>query len=378
MYKIKPSLLNPVNNILYRSVVTPFYRQIAGAFYFLFFVVFGIQHTPKDTLETHYYIIISILENRGTFVIYAILCILYFIKCISFYANRVTKNEYHFLQTLNGLSAAKRFTGFAFTGFLLLLPVIIYTLLIIIVGVSAGKQTGLYSPVSLALVLIAVTIFCLDYLNRKAAFLSAHTFFRLKRQPATLWWFLLKYMFREQFLALVIIKLISFCCIYFFVITDESVFESRMMWLIFMLCLAAHSVIIYKNFYFIEDKLNFYRSLPLQPFAILASLFFCYAILLIPEYWALRALAVSHGNIYEYCCILIAAPAILTLLHVLLYTDDLKMDGYLSLVFLVWMLFFFAGFTQTKWLIPAIALSALTIVFYTSFRNFEKVAGKKN
>lgn len=368
--------MSPVNNILYRSVVTPFYRQIAGAFYFLFFVLFGIQPNFKQALETHYYILISILESRQAFVIYAITCILYFIKCISFYANRVIKNEYHFLQVLNGLPSTKRLAGFSFTGILLLLPVIIYTLLIIIVGAGAGKIAGLYAPVCLILLLIAATAFYLDYLNRKAASLSAHTFFRLKRQPATLWWFILKYMFREQFLALVIIKLISFCCIYFFVITDNSVFESRMMWLILMLCLAAHSVIIYKNFYFIEDKLIFYRSLPLKPFAILISLFFCYAILLIPEYWALRALAVLHGNIYEYCCILIAVPAILTLLHVLLYTDDLKMDGYLSLVFLVWILFFFAGFTQTRWLIPAIALFGLIIVFYTSFRTFEKVAGK--
>ncbi|MGC4234604.1 MAG: hypothetical protein QM594_16600 [Niabella sp.] len=370
--------MSPVNNILYRSVVTPFYRQIAGAFYFLFFVLFGIQPNFKQALETHYYIIISILENRQAFVIYAIVCISYFVKCVGFYANRVIKNEYHFLQVLNGLPSAKRLTGFAFTGFLLLLPVIIFTLLVITAGASAGKLAELYAPVSLVLLLICVSTLCLDYLNRNAASLSGHTFFRLKRQPATLWWFLLKYMFREQFLALVIIKLISFCCVYFFVITDDSVFESRMMWLILMLCLAAHSVIIYKNFYFIEDKLNFYRALPLKPFAILASLFCCYAILLIPEYWALRALAALHANIYEYCCILIAAPAILTLLHVLLYTDDLKMDSYLSLVFLVWMLFFFAGFTQTKWLIPAIALFGLIIVFYTSFRSFEKVADKEN
>lgn len=369
--------MSPVNNILYRSVVTPFYRQIAGAFYFLFFLLFGIQRSPKDALETHYYIIISIIENRQAFVIYAVVCILYFVKCTSFYANRVTKSEYHFLQELNGLPTTKRLTGFAFTGLLLLLPVIIYTLLIIIMGASAGKLTGLYTPVCLMISLIIITTFSLNYLNNKAGSLSGNTFFRFKRQPATLWWFFLKYMLREQFLGLVIIKLISFCCVYFFVIKDDSVFESRMMWLILTLCLTAHSVIIYKNFYFIENKLSFYRALPLKPFAILASLFCCYAILLIPEYWALRALAALHGNIYEYCCILIAAPAILTLLHVLLYTDDLKMDGYLSLVFLVWMLFFFAGFTQTKWLIPAIALFGLIIVFYTSFRSFEKAAGKK-
>lgn len=371
--------MSPVNNILYRSIVTSFYKQIAGVFYFLFFALFGIQPNFKQASETHYYIIVSIINNDHAFIIYTILCALYCIKCIVFFAGRINKKEYEFLQALNSTSTVQRFQNFAFTSFFLLMPVIIYTGLIIAVGIKVGALTKVIcSSVPLLLFLLAATTVLLYQLNKHAASLSAHTFFKLKWQPVTLWWFLLKYMLREQLLALVIIKLISFCCIYFFVITDNSVFESRMMWLILTLCLAAHSVIIYKNFYFIEDKLSFYRVLPLQPFALLASLFFCYVILLIPEYWALRALAVLHGNIYEYCCILIAAPAILTLLHVLLYTDDLKMDNYLSLVFLVWMLFFFAGFTPAKWLIPAIALFGLIIVFYTSFRSFEKVADKKN
>lgn len=115
----------------------------------------------------------------------------------------------------------------------------------------------------------------------------------------------------------------------------------------------------------------------MKPIAVLASLFFCYVILLIPEYWALRALALQHSNLYEYICILIAAPAFLTLLQVLLYTEFMKMENYLTLVMLVWMVFFFMGFTKTKWLVPATAIVGATIVFYTSFKGFEKVSDKE-
>ncbi|MGE9310202.1 hypothetical protein ACLOAU_01035 [Niabella sp. CJ426] len=366
--------MNSISHILYRSVVTPFYKQIAGAIYFLFFVLFGIQPNFKQALDTHYYIIQSIAYNPTAFSVFILLCLLYSFKCISFYAGRILKSEYLFLQVINGIPFNKRVRHFYFTALILLLPVILYTLCIATVCIWQQQWLNIIAPAIFLLFLLVIVTLSFDRLTSKPALLKEISLPGIITFPPRLWQFMLRYIFYEQFWALLILKLLGFCCLYFFVITDASVFEGRMLWLIYTLCLAGHCVIIYKTFYFLENKLSFYRSLPLRPFHILTALFLCYLVLLLPEFWALRALALQHHQVYEYSCMLIAGPAILSLLHVLLYTDDFKMDGYLSLVFLVWILFFFLSFTENKWLLPVIAAAGVCIVFCTSFRNFEKKA----
>lgn len=373
-YKIKHLGLNSIFSILYRSVITPFYKQIAGAFYFLFFVLFGIQPNFKQALDTHYYIIRSIAYNPTAFGIFALLCLLYSMKCIAFYANKVAKQEYLFLQVINGITFRKRLLNFAFTALVLLLPIVLYTLCIVVVSIFNHQWISTVAPTLLLLCIFILTTLSLDGLNRRPALFREASFPKLVQLPSRLWQFMLRYIFLEQFFALIILKLLSFCCLYFFVISDASVFEGRMLWLIYTLCLAGHCVIIYKTFYFLENKLSFYRTLPVNPLLILGAVFLCYFILLLPEYWALRALAVQHHQVYEYGCMILAGPAILTLLHTLLYTDDFKMEGYLSIVFLIWLLFFFLSFSPNKWLTPLIALAGMLIVFFTSFRSFEKRA----
>ncbi len=366
--------MNSISSILYRAIVAPFYKQIAGAVYFLFFVLLGIQPGFKQALQTHYYIIRSIADNLAALGIFVVLCLLYSLKCISFYASRVAKNEYLFLQVINSIPFSKRIPGFAFISVLLLSPVLLYTSGIVVVCIWSQQWPNAITPVLFAILLLVLTMLSFDRLNRNPALFKEISLPRLVALPARLWPFMLRYIFHEQFLALVILKLVSFCCLYFFVITDARVFEGRMLWLIYTLVLAGHCVIIYKTFYFLEHKLSFYRTLPLYLPRILAAFLLCYLVLLLPEFWALRALALQHHQVYEYICMLLAGPAILSLLHVLLYTDDFKIDGYLSLVFLVWILFFFLSFAENKWLLPVIALTGAGIVFYTSFRNFEKRA----
>jgi hypothetical protein len=337
-------------------------------------VLFGIQPNFKQALDTHYYIIRSIAYNPGAFSVFILLCILYTFKCVSFYASRTTKNEYLFLQAINGISFNKRLRYFAFAALIFLLPVVIYTGCIAAVCIWNQQWIPMIAPVVFVLVLPVLVALSLDGLNRHPALLKEISLPKVICLPSRLWQFMLRYIFLEQFFTLTILKLISFTCLYFFVITDASVFEGRMLWLIYTLCLAGHCVIIYKTFYFVENKLSFYRILPPQPLRILFSTFLCYLILLLPECWALRALALQHHQVYEYCCMMLTGPAVLSLLHVLLYTDDFKMDGYLSLVFVVWILFFFLSFSENKWLLPVIALAGMLIVFYTSFRSFEQRA----
>lgn len=372
--KKKPYTLKNSIAILLRSIVSPYYKQIQGVLYFLFFIFFGIQPGIRQALETHYQIMLSILLQKSSFLIFTLFFILYVLKCILFFANHTSRNEYAYLQVLNSISARKRFWLFFKIVFLLLLPVFIYTLGIFITAINSHHYLQIIYPLSLFVFLWALTTFGFVFINSNPYFLKTKYAFTFRWQPSTLWWFLLKQVFAHQFWTLVIIKTISFLCLYLFTMTDASVFENRILWLLFTLCLVAHSMLIYKNFYFLENKFLFYRALPIKRISILISLLIGYTLLLLPEFWALRGMAILHHNTYEYVCMLLAAPAILTLLHCLLYTEDMNLENYLSLVFLVWIVFFFFGFSTTKWLIPVLGFISCCLVFFTSFHRFEKKA----
>lgn len=366
--------MRTIDKILYHSFTLPFYRQIAGALVFLFFLLFGSQRDLRSALLFHYSLIISIIQTPLVLCIWMIISLLYTIKCASFFAGCMQKESYNFLHILNILDLRIRFYHLTITAISFLLPVLVYNGIVFIIALYVKNYA---SATVLFLVSVIITLFTTQYfifLIRKPVktFASRWKFPYKINMVKNLGAFLLSFMFLKQFRALLLVKLLSFLALYYFVRHDGSVFEERMLWLIFMLTIMAHAVIIYKNFYFLENEMEFYRNLPLSNVKILLSLFLVYAIICLPEWWALRALAFMHGNWYDYVCMVIAGPSLLLLLHTLLYTDNLNMEGFLYLLFGVWLVFFFFSFSENKWLVPCIALLGATIVFFTSFRHYQK------
>ena len=190
--------------------------------------------------------------------------------------------------------------------------------------------------------------------------------------PKTLFGFVLKFVFRRQFITLLIVKLLSFGCLYFFVRTEASVFEERMLWMLYLTSLIGHSIIVYKNFHFMEAELAFYRNLPVKGLSTLLSLLCVYCILLLPEAWALRALIVSKDNAAEYIWMILTGPSLLLLLNSLLYTEEMKMEEFLKLLFGVWVVFVFFSLSRNHWLLPAICFIFSPIIFLMSYYKYEK------
>ncbi len=372
--------MNSIIKLLHHSFVTPYYRQITGAILFIFFVLFGINPSFRQALETNYYIILSITQTPQAFLVFCGFLLLYATKCISFFSGRVNTNGYQFIFQLNGIASAKRTIALTYIAVMLLLPALIYGLLVIIIGFINLQHTyALFCLCALTIITVFTTVFY-SWLTHHPEGLKTGSIKLLPqiKFPKTISWFLIRFMFRKQFRALLFVKLLSFMALYFFVVHDASVFEERMLWLIFTLCLIAHGVIIYKNFYFLETELQYYRNLPIANGKIILQLLIAYLLIYLPEIWALRALWLVHGNLYSYICMVIGGPAILALLHTLLYTDDMSMDSFLPLLFGIWLLFFFFSFSQNKWLIPFVSLFGCIVVFYTSFRSFEKQGEVEN
>jgi hypothetical protein len=365
--------MNSITKILYRSIAGPFYRQHAGVFLFLFFILFGIQPSFNDALRTHYAFITGILTSFNFFLIALTCWIIYTFKVVLFLRSCLQKEMYDFIYDLNSVQQSKRFIHLLHLNVLLLAPISCYGFFI--AGVAVKDQLLIPG------LLVILAIFMLHLL---AAFVSNLFILKAKSHqqvagnkvllplPKTLLGFVLKFVFRRQFVTLLIVKLLSFGCLYFFVRTEASVFEERMLWMLYLTSLIGHSIIVYKNFHFMEAELGFYRNLPVKGLSTLLSLLGVYCILLLPEAWALRALIVSRDNAAEYIWMILTGPSLLLLLNSLLYTEDMKMEEFLKLLFGVWVVFVFFSLSRNHWLLPAICVIFSPIIFLMSYYKYEK------
>jgi hypothetical protein len=362
------------DSILQRSVTAPFYRRHAGFFLFVFFLLFGLQPNFKQTLEFHYVILDGISSSANFFFIALLTWFLYAGKTIHFFNGCVKNKAYTFLQHLNAVSPGKRFFHLLLLQLQLLAPVVCYGLAVVIVAVINHHIAGAIAVTFTLAVLCVFTTAAADFLLQKIK--QATLKIRLPsfsfHLPGNLFSFLLKFIFNEQFVVLLLLKLVTFSCLYFFAKTDAQVFEDRMLWLVYLTSLAGHSILIYRNHHFLETKMLFYRNLPVKPLATLLSLLGVYIIVLIPEIWALKWVAIQQHAVMDYIWMILTGPSLLLLLHCLLYTDDMKMEGFLQLLFGIWIVTLFFSLSSSRWLMPLICLGMAIFIFFSSYYKYEK------
>jgi hypothetical protein len=367
--------LRPVNNILFRSITSPFYRQNAGLFLFLFFLLFGTQPSLYHIITFHYAIIESILNLGGFFFLTLGIWALYSFKVISFIHACLKKESYDFLFLLNQIKKGRKMISLLQMITQLLAPAWIYGLVVITVAVQEQRWNGAVVVLLAIVIFSAATAFITNALIQKAKGLQqvskAMSFWPVLA-PVSLFRFCMRFIFQRQFLALLITKLLSFTGLYFFTRIESVLFENRMLWLIFITALIGHSFIIYRLFQFIERDMSLYRNMPAKKVALLFSLLLIYCILLLPEAWALFGLAVNQQNWQDYGWMLATGPGLLLLLHSLLYTDDMKMEEFLKLLFGVWIVLVLFSLSQNHWLIPLICTGMAFFIFFNSYSSYEK------
>jgi hypothetical protein len=366
--------MNTTGSILHRSIVAPFYRRHAGFFLFIFFLLFGLQPNFKQTLEFHYVIIDGIATSSVFFLTASAIWVVYALKIIHFLNGCIKNKAYNFLQHLNAVSPGKRFVQLLLLQLQLLAPVLCYGFLVVIIAMINHHITGGFVTILTLAGFCVITTAITNFILRKIGSVAFRILpFTLPFHfPGNLFSFLLKFIFNEQFIMLLLLKLATFSCLYFFARTDAQVFEDRMLWLLYLTSLVAHSILIYRNQHFIETKMSFYRNLPVKPLTTLLSLLGVYCIVLLPEIWALKGLATRHDAIAEYIWMVATGPSLLLLLHCLLYTEDMKMGGFLQLLFGVWIVTVFFSMSSNHWLLPLICLGMAVIIFFTAYDRYEK------
>lgn len=367
--------MNPISNILFRSITQPFYRQNAGLFLFLFFLLFGTQPSLYHILTFHYALIKSVLNLDSFFFLTLAVWALYAFKVIFFITGCLKKESYDFIFGMNEVDAVKKIWYLFRMMVLLLAPALLYGMVVITIAVKEKLWTGASVVLLSMIVLLFLTIYIIYLIWEKSKGLQELSKSKITLPviiPVSLFRFCLRFIFQRQFLALLITKLLSFSIIYFFTRIESQLFENRMLWFIFITALIGHSFIIYRVFHFIEQDLGLYRNMPVKTTLLLLTLFLLYCILLLPEAWALLGVAINQHNWQDYGWMLLTGPSLLLLINSLLYTEDMKMEEFLKLLFGIWIVFILFSLSKNHWLIPLICILFGAIIFLMSYRRYEK------
>ncbi len=367
--------MKTISSFLIRLLGTTFYRKHAGMFLFLFFLLFGIQPTAQEAIRTHYYLIRLILTSANFFVFTIFIWLIYIVKSILYIKNLLQQDAYQFLFNLNALPPQRRYKRLFSLSLIILAPISFYSILIFGIALKDGYSFQGILIILIIFVLHALKTVCFIFLLKLAGGLREKTISKLPiPYPKTFLGFVLKGIFRKNFATFVIIKLLSFTSLYFFTTIENSLFESRILWLIYLTALTGHSFLIFNNFHFIEKEMRFIRNMPQPRIHTFMSLLVVYVIVLLPEAWCIRALITHQHNPVEYFWMVITGPLFLLLLHSLLYTETMKIADYLKLLFGVWMVFLFFSFSNNHWLMPLICLVFSTVIFFISYYQYEENA----
>jgi hypothetical protein len=364
------SIFKTVNN----SIVKPFYREHSGLFIFLVFILFGIYRSVAEVINFHHFIIHSILTKPTYLIAAVVLWLFYAIKIIYFVHGYTEKESYAFLQNLNALTEKKRVVLLLRIQSLLFAPVLTYSLAIFYLALKEKNYTGglIVFLAIIFLLFFLTTAFYLSLQKTKQFSINLRRFIPDIHFPKNIFNFLLRYIFREQFVALAGIKTISFCLIYFFITLNGSSTEDRILWFFLVSLMMAHVILIYKNHHFIESQLFFYRNMPVPLLKTIIQLFAVYIVILIPELWALKGIIEVQKTFSNYPVMAATAPSLLLLIHSLLYTEDFTMEEVLKMLFGVWIVCFFLGLSDFRWLVPVSCFVLAIIVFYTCYYRYEK------
>lgn len=372
-------MLTDIIQIIRRSVTHPFYRQYAGFFMFLFFLFFGTQPSFVDALLFHTALMKSILTSGMFFIIALFVWLLYTIKVFQFFYSTITKASYLFLQNLNTLPYRQRLAAMLIQQAILLLPATIYFSFVAGIGIYNGHiwaTTGIIITGFLLWFFSAMA--CVRVLYKAGShYHTALTQKIIRLFPDNLPGFLLKFCTQHIFTALLTIKLISFFCLYGLSRLEADVYEQRILWLIYISVLTGHGLIVYKLHEFIETGLSFLRNMPFPVHKLLLSLLAVYTILLLPEIWALKSVAIHQAQVMDYTWLIIFGPCFLLLMHGLLYTEQQKLENYFGLLFGIWIVFVFFSLSAQRLLMTGFALLLTLVCFYTGYYRYQPSFAKK-
>ncbi|MBO9567055.1 MAG: hypothetical protein J7621_30055 [Niastella sp.] len=358
------------NTLLVRAIGRTYYRQNAGLFAFLFFIMVLAVGRANEVglLEYHYSLIIGTLTNASMLLPVLIAWLLYAWKCLRFVETILQRREYSFLyqQLLTG--PARSYRQLLLLQLLIYLPVGIYVLFML----KIGFQQQLYAATFIVLLF-----------NVAVCLLSAARYYYLLGHPGARAWtirwkmpsmpwkqfyprFLIRYILVVRPMLLLVTKLFSCGMLYLIVantLTDER--DHRMIFLFYSFGLLGHGALLFRIKEMELSRLGFYRALPVSLGRRLLQYMFFYLLLFLPESFIILSLTPERLYWSDALLYFSFGYGILLLLNSLLLFSFERMMNYLKVIGVIYFFIFVAVLVGlVPWL--SIAFLVLSITLFLS------------
>ncbi len=356
--------------ILARVLVVPFYKVNAGFFLFFFVLLFGIMGAREVALY-HSSLMQTIVAVNVALGVAMAVVILYNYKCIAFVLNSLQKPELGFLVNLQGLPVLQQVGAFLFCQVILFMPLLLYFGLTIFIGLQHGfivSSLGLLLFILLNCAGSAWLYFSrLNSFHKPATSLQFPVSVNYTKLPVL---YPVYYLMHERKMAWLVVKLFSAGVFYLVFILNPDNFSLAYFRLIFLIAIAAHSMLVYYTVEFTEKQLAFTRNLPISRSKRLFSYFVTYLFLLLPELVWLLAQAANLMTFPELLMTFMTGLVQLLLLTSVLYLGNMQLQRYalfVCLIYLVSAVLLPSGVGVVLFIETAIA----GYIFYSRYYKFE-------
>ena len=327
--------------ILFQSFVKPFYKENAGAFVFVFTMMFCIINKVDGAgvYEYHYSLVTGMLKSSIFLLSVFFIWFLYVRRFFVFVTDTIANPHYTFLHVYNLLDKSRRFRLFFMIETGLLMPVLLYTLFIIFVGFSQHLYLPVFAVICYLLLLCFVSAiwhvhlltdkdrtikFSLQNLTEKSRLTSSY--------PAIV----IKFIAAQQKMVWVGIKIFT-CGILYLIARNNTVtdYETGTAFLFYNFGILANGVLVFRIREFEETYLSFYRGLPVSLLKRFLQYSFIYLISLVPEFITAIMLVPVHLHFTDGITFMLSGFSLLLLMNSITFLEDFKMKEYLKILLAV-------------------------------------------
>src|ERR1700683_1659106 len=102
--------MNPLQNILFKTLIKPFYKQKAAFLIFIIIIMIGVvgELDGSDMIDYHYALILGVLNNPRGFIFILMIWFIYAMSCFRFVRIAIQKRENVFLTILAGFETRRK------------------------------------------------------------------------------------------------------------------------------------------------------------------------------------------------------------------------------------------------------------------------------
>jgi hypothetical protein len=285
--------MRPIYYLIQRTLIFPFYQQHAGLFFFVFYVMFGLVESSQ-LINYHRSLIYGMLSSALFLLIVLAIWLLYFLKCYIFVRQKCEAPKYHFIYELARLTKGKTVLFFAFLYLIIFMPILVYTVAILIVAMNSG----FYLPAIIILFFQTSGLLLCSWasseqihkrhLPNRITFPSFNIPFT---RPLAL--FYLSHLTKHQKVGILLSKLFSIMSIYIVLQAMDFHEDIRIPGLVLLFGLIAHAFLIFDMKRFEDERLTWMRALPCSTLYLYLNYLLVFTLILIPE---MLLLGGSIGN----------------------------------------------------------------------------------